>query len=432
MTTENKKAIRSAGSVLACLCAIGTGALLRDRVDLGPSHDDLNEATLVASTKVPTDLPEAKFFEDIMQLLKQKYVDAIGDERKLADGAVRGMLASLGDPNSLFMDSDQFRVYRNATRGKFEGVGVALVLTTDKQKGKVQVGADPETETEDRELPKLMIAAVVPGSSADRAGLKPGDWVEFVDSHWLPNSDAFARLQQLSEHVKAHQASSDEYLKVRKALREAAEKNILAIKARDWLMIGTNGVVQTTWIRGDKKIEVALDKGQWEMPGFAVESGVIRLPFEKESAAKLRSALAGKSSATIDLRNNFEGDYDAMLECLKTVAPDGNYGYLISYKGEQASPFTVTGGSDSKVKLTLIVDRTTRGAAEIFARALAFGKVATLEGGELGGSPYVVRWSQLPRGAGYTLVTAEYRTQAPKGVVASVAGERKNERGEVK
>lgn len=431
MTTDTKKSLRSAGAVLACLSAIGTGALMRDRVDLGPTAET-HEPLLVASTKVPNDLPEAKFFEDIMQLLKQKYVEPITDEPKLADGAVRGMVASLGDPNSLYMDADQYRVYSSATQGKFEGVGVALVLATDKHKGKVQVGADPESDTDERALPKLMIAAVVPGSSADKAGLKAGDWAEFIDGHWLPNNEAFERFQALGDRVKKHEATTDEYLKVRKQLREAAEKNILAIKARDWLMMGTSGAVQSTWVRGDKRIEVSLQKGNWEMPGFQAKGDQIVLPFVKGSAENLRKALEGKSTATLDLRNNFEGDYEAMMDCLRVVAPDGKYGYLINYRGEQPSAFSVTSGAKEQYKLTLLVDRTTRGVAEIFARALAFGKLATLEGGELGGSPYVVRWSQLPSGAGYTLVTAEYRTAAPKGVIASVTGERKVARGEPK
>lgn len=433
MTSESKRSIRSAAGVLTCLAAIGIGAVLRDRTELRSNSADLDSTRLVASTRMPTDLPETKFFEDIMQLLEQKYVEPISDERKLADGAVRGMVASLGDPNSLFMDPDQYKVYSGVRAGTYEGVGVALVLATDANQGKVQIGADMDESSDDRTLPKLMIACVVPGSSADRAGLKPGDWIEYVDDHWVPNSEAFKRFQEATAKAKKHEMPAAEYLKIRKELQDAAEKNILAIKARDRLMMGSNGVVSTVWNRGGKEIKATLEKGQWTMPGFGVEeSGAIRLPFTKGSAEKLRDALAGKTEATLDLRDNFEGDFDTMVQCLNLVAPNGSYGFLVNHRGDQAEPFTVTKGVEKPIKLKLLVDRTTRGAAEIFARALNLKKLATLEGGELGGSPYVVRWTQLASGAGYTLVTSEFRNEAPKGVVASVAGERENPRGETK
>src|SRR4051812_29125024 len=113
MTTEVKKSLRAAAGVLVCIAAVGFGAIWRDHVELSSSSDKLDISNLVASTSTNTELPESKFFEDIMELLKRKYVDPISDDTKLADGAVRGMVASLGDPNSLYMDPDQFRVYSN-------------------------------------------------------------------------------------------------------------------------------------------------------------------------------------------------------------------------------------------------------------------------------------------------------------------------------
>jgi C-terminal processing protease CtpA/Prc len=331
------------------------------------------------------------------------------------------------------MDPEQYVVYSNARKGKFEGIGVALVLTTDSHGGQVQVGAESVGDDEESTLPKLMIAQVVPGSSADRAGLKPGDWVEYVDDHWIPNSEAFERFRKLTEQAKKHEISSEQFLKVQHELQEAAEKNILAIKARDRLMMGDNGIVSTVWNRAGKRLTLTLEKGDWQMPGFGVSTdGTIRLPFVEGIEVKLREALKGKSEATIDLRNNFEGDYDAMVACLDTLAPKGSFGFVVNYRGEKASPFTVTKGTPAPIKLKLIVDRTTRGSAEIFARVLAQSKVAALEGGELGGSPFIVRWTKLPSGAGYTLVTGEYRTKAPQGIVASTAAEQPNERGVIK
>ncbi|MFI5386500.1 MAG: S41 family peptidase [Fimbriimonadales bacterium] len=432
MTTEAKKSVRAAAGVLVCLAAIAGGAIWRDRLELGiPEQTSISN--LVASTSKRTDLPETKFFEDMMELLKRKYVDPIGDDTKLADGAVRGMVASLGDPDSLYMDPDQYRVYSGVGPGKYEGIGADLVLSRDRPHAKVQISGDDVTDDPGARLPKLVIAAIVPGSAADKAGLKPGDWAEFVDDHWVPNSDAFDKLIAAEDNlirlakggqadpkiVPEYQRQAAEYLKMRSRLHDEAEKNILPIKARNRLMMGTSGFVHTQWVRGVRRIEANLERGVWTMPGFAVQqNGSIRLPFIAGSSDLLRQALGGKAEATIDLRNNVAGDFNSMLACLRLVAPNGTYGYLVTRKNEKPQALTISDGSSRKMRVTLLVDETTRGAAEIFALALSSRGIARLSGSGMAGDRNVVQWFSLPDKAGYTLVTAEYRTNEPTGVVA--------------
>lgn len=417
MTSEAKKSIKSAAGVLMCLGALILGAIWRDRLELGPGSEISASmeapGSFLASKTETVSLPETRFFEDVMELLKRKYVDPIPDDMTLADGSVRGMLASLGDPNSLYMDADQYRVYDGVRHGKYEGIGADLILTRDKGKGKVQIGAS-ETDVASQRIPRLQVATVVPGSSADRAGLKPGDWVEFVDDHWVPNSDAFDEFAAMSEKVRKHQATSDAFLKMRDKLRSEAEKNILPIKARDRLMMGSTGEIRATFVRDGRRMALALARGHWELPGFEVEAnGIIRLPFVDGVADKLREAISGKSEATIDLRNNVGGDFDTMLDCLKTVAPKGVYGYLVTAKQEKPTPLTISGSNSAKISLTLLVDQSTRGAAAIFAKALESRGIAKLQGGPTGGNLYQIQWTHLLDGAGYTLVLAEYKASAP-------------------
>lgn len=417
MTTEVKKSLRAAAGVIACIGAIAIGAIWRDRIEWGRSAD-LNITNLVASATNKTEVPESRFFDDILELVKRKYVDPIDDDMKLADGSVRGMVANLGDPNSLYMDANQYRVYNNVRKGKYEGIGADLVLARDKPRAKLQIGGTSGDDAEAR-LPKLMIAAVVPGGAADMAGLKPGDWAEFVDDHWVPNSEAFDKFEALAEQVKQHKATAADYFKMRKELQNQAEKDVLPIKARDQLMIGRAGSAKTVWVRGTQRISVALQKGEWEMPSFQVQAdGSIRIPFVAGAADDLRHALEGKTEATLDLRNNVEGEFDTMTACLDVVASNGSYGYLVTQKAEKPSELIVSHGTQHPPKLTLLVDRTTRGAAEIFATALSSHGLAKLSGGEMAGNAYLVKWYTLADGAGYSLVTATYQANKPGDIIA--------------
>lgn len=430
MTAEVKKSIRSAAGVLVCIGAIWGGAIWRDNVDLGPARQ-LDISNLVASKSDHLELPESKFFEDVKYLLKKKYVDPVTDETKLADGAVRGMVASLGDPNSLYMDAEQTRVYNNVRLGKYEGIGADLVLVRETAKAHSSDTGDSEDTPSG--LPKLVVASVVPGGAAEKAGLQPGDWAEYVDDHWIPNNDAFEKLLALSDRVlklkdacatnsnriPEYKKAADEYLAARKRLLDEEEKSVFPIKARDRLMIGSSGTVKTRWVRGGRRIELSLTKSETQMPGFAMlPDGAIRLPLVPGSAERLRDALRGLTEATIDLRNNVEGDFDAMMDCLKVVAPNGTYGYFVTRRNEQPAPMNLVDGTHQHFNLTLIVDRTTRGAAEIFAQALSTRGIAKLQGTETAGNPFVVRWNSLADGGSYTLVTSEYKPNAPTGAIA--------------
>jgi C-terminal processing protease CtpA/Prc len=77
-------------------------------------------------------------------------------------------------------------------------------------------------------------------------------------------------------------------------------------------------------------------------------------------------------------------------------------------KKEKAVPVVISKGNPNPPKLTLLVDASTRGAAEIFALALSKFAGATLSGASTGHERSVLETVPLPDGSGYCLVTGEY------------------------
>jgi carboxyl-terminal processing protease len=87
------------------------------------------------------------------------YVTKTLDNDVLMQGAIKGMLDALGDEYSAYMDPFQFKDATSQLSGSYEGIGA-------------WVGVDGKY---------LTISEPMPGSPAEKAGLKPGDQVIGID-----------------------------------------------------------------------------------------------------------------------------------------------------------------------------------------------------------------------------------------------------------
>jgi carboxyl-terminal processing protease len=96
-------------------------------------------------------------FSEVVSIVKTNYVEAIDASDKFP-GAFSSMLGSL-DPFSSYLDASKTRTYRAYLDGKFDGCGI--------------YGA--------KVLNYFLITDVTPGSTADRAGIKPGNTIKSVN-----------------------------------------------------------------------------------------------------------------------------------------------------------------------------------------------------------------------------------------------------------
>lgn len=95
----------------------------------------------------------------VWNLLKDRYIKRpIGDTR-LFYGSLRGMVDSLDDPYSAFLDPETTALFTQELEGKFEGIGAEIGIKNDV----------------------LTIIAPLPDTPAERAGLKAGDQILEID-----------------------------------------------------------------------------------------------------------------------------------------------------------------------------------------------------------------------------------------------------------
>ena len=392
-----RKSLSSALVISGLLVAGIAGMKFRSIRDL-PNTQETNLSSMLASTGKELEIAETDYFTGIIELLRGRYVDQVPTDDKLLSGAVRGMIIGLRDVDSQFYKPEEFTAFKSIRAGRYPGIGVWMDYKP--QKVSLKLGG----VNQEQDMPRLTVVSVAPGSPADKAGVKPGDLLDSVDDHWVMNSEAIIKYQAAQADFMAKKIDFKTINDMRKSLKARMDKSIMPVRAREKLITGNTGELAIVWERAGKKIETKIAKAETDVQRAVAADGTVNLTFTSGAVEDLTTALKGKTAITLDLRNNVLGDMETMRRCLGLVAPAGTYGY---FKNERKSSapvqLTISKGNSTPPKIKLIVDQSTRDAAEIFALALQSKGIATLSGTDMGNSRKLKDVVQLPDGSGYTL-----------------------------
>ncbi|MFY9115189.1 MAG: S41 family peptidase, partial [Dethiobacteria bacterium] len=94
----------------------------------------------------------------IIGILEEEYIDEL-DRQELLEGAIEGMLRTLNDPQTTFLNHEDTEDLLAFLKGSFGGVGVRIVDTGEG----------------------ITVTEVLPDTPALRAGVHPGDRIRYVD-----------------------------------------------------------------------------------------------------------------------------------------------------------------------------------------------------------------------------------------------------------
>lgn len=117
---------------------------------------------------------EINRFAYVMQLVREKYVEE-PDMNALVDGAIEGMLASL-DPHSVYISAEENKQISEKFAGEFEGIGIQFDIQNNI----------------------LVVISPIPGTPADRLGLRSGDQIiriNDVSTFGITNEEVFKKLR---------------------------------------------------------------------------------------------------------------------------------------------------------------------------------------------------------------------------------------------
>lgn len=319
----------------------------------------------------------------VVRLLKSYYVEPITAEREtaMARGAARGMLDSLSDPDSHFMDPTERKLLDDAGAGHFSGMGAVLAVKKQKVQGVDSI--------------KIIVVAPMPGSPADKAGLKAGDSITHVDGKWIITTNPFEdpELIRLARASLEKEGKTADYQKAVDAAAKKLAAGMKALDALDMLTSKTSGETTLTVERQgqSKPTQVSLQLSTISVPSIVTKTNKNGILYAKvsqfnEQAAKefvrqINSAMNSSSkpkALILDLRNNPGG----LMECASSIAgriDGGGQQGLIEQKSHKLFVKAIH-SQKLRIPVAVLVNGGTASVAELVAGTLRENSSAIIIG----------------------------------------------------
>lgn len=300
-----------------------------------------------------------KPFWEAWDIVHKQYVDQPVDDTLLMQGAIRGMLASLGDQHTSYMDPSQFTQANASLSGEYSGIG-AWVDTTGEW---------------------LTVSSPMPGSPAEKAGILPGDVIIKVDGKDMTSVPP-----------------------------EIVIKSVLG---------PPDSIVKLTIMREGQPdpLEFSVTRAKIIVPsveGKMLENGIAYIKIStfgdkttSELTAALKELLAQNPRGLIvDLRNNGGGYLQTAVEVMSQFLEGGQTVLIEKYgDGTQQKYESQPGGLATKIPLVLLVNEYSASASEITAGAIQDYGRGKLVGVTTYGKGSVQIWTPLSDEKGAVRVT---------------------------
>ena len=333
-------------------------------------------------------LEELQQMAAVFGMIKTDYVEPV-DEKKLIGDAITGMVAGL-DPHSQYFDKKTFKEFREATTGRFVGIGIEMSM----EDGLVKVMTPIE------------------GSPAFRAGLKSGDLITKID-------DTFVKGLTVDQAVKRMRG-------------EPNTKVLLTVFRKT-----ENRTFPVTITR--EEIRVQSVRGKVVEPGYAwLRVGQFQDRTVDDFAKKLEEIYKQEPNLkglVLDLRNDPGGLLEGAVAVSAAFLPSDVT--VVSTNGQiadskqtfRASPadYLRRGGTDplrklpdaiKRVPLIVLVNEGSASASEIVAGALQDHKRAIVMGAQTFGKGSVQTVRQLGPDTALKITTARYYTPSGASIQA--------------
>lgn len=311
-------------------------------------------------------------FWNVWKRVNNNYVsqDVVGDIEKRVFGAVKGMVESLDDPYSVFLDPGESENFITELEGKFTGIGAELTIKDSV----------------------LTVVAPIDGMPAEKAGILAGD-----------------KILKVYDELTNNMTTDDAVKKIR------GEK-------------GTE-VVLTVLHKQDKDTtEIKIIRDEIDIKSIAYEkkdNGIAYLRikgFMDDTAEELDKVvsemIADESKGLIvDVRSNPGGNLDVAVDIISKFVSRGEVILWEKDKDKQEKPYKSIGGGEFKeLPVVVLIDGGSASASEILAGALRDINDSLLIGEKTFGKGSVQSFEKLPGGSSLKMTIAKWLTPSKQSI----------------
>ncbi len=322
-------------------------------------------------SKLPDEAPiDSALLNEAWRLLKEQYYGNLPEGEDVTYAAIRGIIASLGDKHTAFLDPKQAEVSNEQMTGEFEGIG-AMVDTADGGGVKLQ--------------------HLFKDSPAEKAGLQDGDVIVKVDGKDITMLD-------LNDAVALIRGPRGTPVTLTVKREDKPPFDIAVTRARIEIP-----VVETKTV-GDGKIEY-------------IRLGEFSVPAAERMQQALQAAVEKKPQGIIlDFRDNPGGLLDSSVRIGSMFVPEGNIVIERFADGRQQDYRRQGKYLLNKIPLVVLVNGGSASASEIVSGAIQDAGVGTLMGTQTYGKGSVQLPNEMSDKSQLRVTIARWYTPKNRGI----------------
>lgn len=309
-------------------------------------------------------------FWTVWNTLRSKYYQQPLSDKELYYGALTGLVAGAGDPYTTFFPPQEAEEFSNQIDGKFEGIGAQI----DVKDGRLEV------------------VAPLAGSPAEKAGLRPGDWIVKIDE---TSTDGMA-VDQAAQTIRGPKGTAVTI----GIIRDGAKPEPFSLTiVRDEIRMKS---VVLTWKPGN----IALV----EISGFNTDTAELFAQAAKEIKAKNAKGII------LDVRNN-PGGTVVSAQAVAGAWIGDQVVFKERRQGKVVDSVEAMGkGELAGIPTVVLMNQGSASASEIVAGALQDYGLATTIGHTSFGKGSVQEYQDLPDGSALKITIAEWLTPKDRAI----------------
>ena len=292
--------------------------------------------------------------------VRENYLGDI-DENKLSDGILKGYISGLDDKYSKYLTQEEYLAEQNEDEGQLIGLGLTL---------------------DEDESGYIRIAEIMKDSPVAEAGIRVGDIITLIDGVSVLNEG----FDQSIEAMRGTEGSE-----IRLTIRR--------------------GGIDKDYTFSRRSIEVESVTGEMldEYVGYIKVNS-----FKKNTPQKFVDTLErltsnGAKSLIFDVRDNAGGSIEALSSCIDPLLPEGVIA-TAEYKDGHSETLIYSDENKLDIPMTVLVNKTTASAAELFAASLRDFSGAVLVGEKTYGKGVMQKTTEFSKNGAVVLTVATYQT----------------------